>query len=238
MSLKLNAIRIQQRGTDIYITAMPAREFIDNSDIDIWSPTHREGYQRVVRTGDIRALGDYLFKGGILPTSILVSVRGQITISRPPSSPIAPVEIVIPRNSMYVVDGQRRREGIIEMMPKDSTLANFPLPLCLFQSSETDLSKEMEHFYVVNKRQKSVPTDLAQQLLYEKYSLQGPRAFFDFLNRINARLNERLVGLAVSAVVQLRNHSPWRNLIRPANELRRTGLIPQEPWQTLLVDLY
>ena len=223
----MRAIKIRQRGTDIYITAMTAHDLIDRSDVYTWSETRRDGYQRELKAGDISKLRGYLEKEGILPTSVLVSVeeirlRGETRID----DTMSIVEIE-PRG-MWIVDGQRRKMSLEKLLADrnfSSTFQNFPLPVCLFQSQ--DRLHEMEQFYIVNRRQKSVPTDLAQQLLYEEYSAR-PVAFFEFLKRSNASQGEILSGLAVSIVRELRDHSPWRKLIRPPNELRGGRyLIPQ-----------
>ena len=47
-SAKFDALRIQQGNTQMYLTYMRARDFLDGlTRVDAWSPTNRDGYQRV-----------------------------------------------------------------------------------------------------------------------------------------------------------------------------------------------
>lgn len=114
----MRAIRIRQRGTDLYITTMSANDLINNSAVDIWSPTHRDGYQRQLKPASISKLREYLSKGGILPTSLLVSVRGNINLNQTIQRISDNIEIVeiTPRGSMFIVDGQRRGSALEQLL--------------------------------------------------------------------------------------------------------------------------
>jgi len=179
-------LRIRQWGygkgvkpTYIYVTSMPLRE-LQNADIDRWSRDNRYGYQRApleARFGTGRgSIVTYLLEElGTFPTSVLINVRGILDYKSKAkiSDEIELGEVTIPKDSkMIIIDGQHRIEALKRAYRKKPELENYPIPVSLMNLE--DKFDEMVHFYIVNSRQKSIPTDLVYrqlQIFSEKIAL-------------------------------------------------------------------
>ena len=77
--MELEVTRIKQKGIELYLGWLRAEELIKWRRVDKWAPSHIDGYQRPLvekRVGDVAW---YLREAeGIMPTSILLSIRGDV----------------------------------------------------------------------------------------------------------------------------------------------------------------
>lgn len=168
----------------IYVTAMPLKD-LWHADIDRWSKTNREGYQRVpleARFGEKRgSITRYLLKEiGVFPTSILINVRGELKfeLKHKINDNIDLGEISIADNAkLIIIDGQHRIEALKRVLNVKPEFKDYPLPVSL--TNFKDKFDEMVHFYIVNSRQRKIPTDLVykQLQIFMKKSTLGGRGW-------------------------------------------------------------
>src|SRR4030065_21159 len=102
--MELEVTRINQKGIDLYLGWLPAEELIKRGRVDTWTPGHTDGYQRGLvpkRVGDVAW---YLREAeGIMPTSILVSIRSDIKPDEEKRKLDIPDEVIL-----WLSDGQHR----------------------------------------------------------------------------------------------------------------------------------
>ena len=228
--MEIDAFRITQRGGaedfDIYVSVLKAVDLIDRCAFDRWSPENPLGFQRVPvasrlsdkRGGALR----YLFREiGCFPTSILLNVRGEIGF-KPDGEGDWQTRgrLDIGDEKLWVIDGQHRVEALRLAMERNADLEKYPVIVSILRRPEK--FDELMLFYVVNRRQKGISTDLAyrhlQRMLWERgsgwlYDFEGPRA---------VRL-----GLGSEVVDELNTspESPWRGRIRRAGEAEAPGQV-------------
>ncbi|MCD6263027.1 DGQHR domain-containing protein [Candidatus Bathyarchaeota archaeon] len=226
--MRLKAFAIRQWGgrgntTEIYVTTMRVGDLLARCSIDRWTPENPRGYQRMPderrlmagRGSPVRYL---LRELGCFPTSILVNVRGDLRFEAEEDLGWCRVgDLVIgEEETLWLIDGQHRVEALRRAISRNEEFEDYPLIVSVLRLR--DIFDEMVHFYIVNKRQKSVPTDLAyrhlQRMLWERgiewlYELEGARG---------VRL-----ALATEIVDHLngREDSPWHRRIRRVGEPAR-----------------
>jgi DGQHR domain-containing protein len=115
------------------------------------------------------------------------------------------------RALFHVVDGQHRVEALVKLIEENAEWEAFLIPFVCMVGATTD--EEMEQFYVVNSRAKSVRTDLAFALLRKLSSDPKMMERLEEKGRAWQVAAEKLVeDLADTSLV-------WRGLIRlPAAE--------------------
>src|SRR5437867_1418695 len=80
-------LRFSQHGRDLYLFSLNAGEVHDlivskRMDIDRWSPTHPDGYQREPTDSRFKKFGKYVANSeGICPVSLVLSVRNPTDVS-------------------------------------------------------------------------------------------------------------------------------------------------------------
>jgi len=163
----------EQMETEIYVTALPLK-YLEKADIDRKTPENPEGYQREPNEARINnEMVKYLTgEIGSYPTSVLLNVRGSVEFEvKEEFNGIEFGYLTIPESAkLIIIDGQHRIYSLItakRLISKISDdwakeIENYPLPVSILK---VDRMMEMVHFYIVNSRQKSVPTDLAFELL-------------------------------------------------------------------------
>ena len=230
MQLKAFSI-VQETGRNkfrIYIAAMPASQLIERCTIDRWTTKNVEGYQRLP---DERRLSEgakgsavrYLMREmGCFPTSILLNVRGNLIFQD--ESDIGWCSYgeltVNDGERLWLIDGQHRIEALKRAIQRNPDFEKYPVIVSLMQlNSKFD---ELLLFYIVNQRQRSVPTDLAYRHLQRMFWEKGSEWLFEQEGRRGVRL-----GLATEIVDRLNENerSPWRGRITLVSEERRVGQI-------------
>ncbi len=211
-------------GVPVVAGFMPAGVLVPNNyEIPTYDPRTGKGYQRPLQENRVNELATDLRKGRVdLPTAILLNIRnrearqavrdGQLSLSFLRES----VSTLV---LFHVVDGQHRVEALKKLVEEDpEKWGPFLIPfVCMVGASEPE---EMEQFYVVNSRAKSVRTDLAFALL-RKITDRDPKML--------ERLDEKGKGWQVLAEKLVEsiaeNSSVWRGLIRlPAMEKGNTTM--------------
>ena len=235
MDLRLKALAINQRGakegTQIYISTISALQLIKRCSIDRWTPENTMGYQRMPRESRFResrgSIVWYLAKElACFPTSILLNVRGEVAFE--PNEDLGWCtlgDLDLGEERLWLIDGQHRVEGLKRAIELNPDFEDYPVIVSILQ--QPDRFEELLLFYIVNRRQVGVPTDLAyrhlQRMLWEKGE--------DWLLRMEGRRGVRLA-LAAEVVDQMteESRSPWCGRIRRVAEPRRLEhIIPDQP---------
>ncbi|MCJ7597886.1 MAG: DGQHR domain-containing protein [Methyloceanibacter sp.] len=212
------------------------RRLVDNYDIPTYDPRTSKGYQRPLQESRVNELVANLRKERVdLPTGILLNVRnrearqavkdGKLSLSYLRDS-------ASQRVIFHVVDGQHRVAALLKLINEDpdGPWRDFLVPfICMVGATEQE---EMEQFYVVNSRTKSVRTDLAFALL-RKLTDRDPKML--------ERLEEKGKGWQVDAeklVESLADSSSvWRGLIRLAAMEKGNTTMPSASMVTSLKPL-
>jgi len=225
--MRLKAFSIRQRGGrtqfEIYVSTLPACELIERCAIDRWTPENPEGYQRLPDERRLsRGRGSavrYLMKElGCFPTSVLLNVRGDLSFEAEfDLGWCALGELTVgDEERLWIIDGQHRVEALKRAVERNADFEGYPVVVSLLRLPKR--FDELMLFYIVNRRQRSVPTDLAyrhlQRMLWEK----GADWLYDLEGRRGVRL-----GLATEIVDYLNwdPRSPWRGRVRRVGEERR-----------------
>jgi DGQHR domain-containing protein len=222
--MELDAFKITQRGGtghfDIYVSTMKAIDIVTRSALDRWEPRNPLGYQRMLnekRISDKRGgvLGYLLREIGCFPTSILLNVRGEAHFTPDGEERWSTRgRLDIGEETLWVIDGQHRVEALRRAIARNADFEDYPVIVSVMhESAKFD---ELTLFYIVNRRQRGISTDLAyrhlQRMLWEKgsswlYDFEGPRAV--------------RVGLASEVVDDFNSNpdSPLRGRIRRVGEV-------------------
>lgn len=165
-------------GIETYIGAMPAHVLTQHKYVPQMNPIKETGYQR--RLSDIRVsqLARGIRDGKVdLPTAVLLSIRGvhkDDVIHREASDIYTlelDAELCDTLHRLYVVDGQHRLAAL-EKASETTDVSKIKVPFILMIG--TNEQQEMEQFYLVNKHAKSVPTDLAYEILTASSTASSP----------------------------------------------------------------
>jgi DGQHR domain-containing protein len=188
---------------------MKAFDLLQYGTIDYWHEKNKAGYQRPLQeTRVIKATRYLLDEEGVFPTSILINIRGEVEFF--PSCSINGFGelgvLVIPDKSLplRIIDGQHRIMAVRLAAREDTEFENYALPVSILTLD--DRYEEMRQFYIVNSRQKSVPTSLAQRHLIQAILRKGEWEVLPFETR-----KKVLAAEAVPIVDILRTdpNSPW-----------------------------
>jgi DGQHR domain-containing protein len=147
----------------MYLAVIPADLLIEKAEVDARTTANPDGYQRQAVPSRERAIARYVkYKGGILPTAVLVNIRQGAQYVPGPDGRHG--SLVIPdEESFWVEDGQHRKGGLEEARTKYGfDLSTYEVPVVF---TTVPYEEERRIFYVVNHEAKSVPTDLTAELI-------------------------------------------------------------------------
>ena len=192
--IRVQVIRLTQKGLEMYIGKLTAKELIKLSDVDKFEEKELTGYQREVYRERTSELVEYLDECpvAIMP-GIFVSIRSAKFI--PQSGDVGILEFFNKKGSIWIIDGQHRIGGFERIRNKFvfdenqtistelfSTLMNYEIPIVFLNSKQVaqkissskskseqtieaeDLERAM--FFIVNKTQKGINPSLKDALLY------------------------------------------------------------------------
>ncbi len=134
-----------------------------------------------------------------------------------------PGELDIGEERLWLIDGQHRVEALKRAIERNADFEGYPVVVSILRLPKR--FDELMLFYIVNRRQRSVPTDLAyrhlQRMLWEK----GTEWLYELEGRRSVQL-----GLATEVVDYLceDQRSPWHRRIRRVAEPRRDEHIIQD----------
>jgi DGQHR domain-containing protein len=159
---KIKAIKFKMSGSDYYLGVISAGDLVKNYEVDYWSKSNPQGYQRSLGKSRSKKFSDYLkIHNGILHQTILINIRNSKGTSYKSSS--ADFGILETNEKLFLVDGQHRVGGIKMMIEQNPAFASVPIPVLVMVGLNRE--KEATQFIIVNKTQKGVRSDLADRLL-------------------------------------------------------------------------
>lgn len=201
-----------------------------------WIIPHREhktqqGYQREAAMPRVRQLASEIKKGRVdLPTSLLFNARDF----NPKHNFIYEGNQLILKSDgpFYVVDGQHRIEALRLLMEEDpDRWSTFRFSfVCMLGATELE---EMEQFYTVNSKAKSVRTDLALDILRQR-AMNDP-SVWEALEEQNQDWKVRAQSLAQELNAK---SEVWKGRIRFAGSDKAGTLISNAGMVTSLKPLY
>jgi DGQHR domain-containing protein len=224
-------------GVPVVAGYMPAGALIPNNyDIPTYDARTGQGYQRPIQETRVNELVQDLKKKRVdLPTAILLNLRNREAKQalRDHTLRLSFLRDNAATNKLFhVVDGQHRVAALKKLMEDDpfGSWEDFLIPfICMVGATEAE---EMEQFYVVNSRAKSVRTDLAFALL-RKLSDRDPK----MLERLEEKGKDWQV-LAEKLVEELAGSSSvWRGRIRLAGMEKQDTTMPSASMVTSLKPL-
>lgn len=217
--------------TEIYVTALPLK-ILEKCKIDRKTPHNPNGYQR---DPDERRINNEMVKYltgeiGSYPTSVLINIREQgDPIKFEPIEKYNGIELgrlTIPESAeLIIIDGQHRIEslkksrriisGISDRWAKD--IEEYPLPVSILK---VDRTLEMVHFYIVNERQKSVPTALAFEILCDMvYKKALPENVAKVVRGVvKPRELWKAKAMAITKLINQDSRSVWRGKLQFVGE--------------------
>lgn len=223
------SLKIRQWGygegvtpTDVYILSLPVSYLAQNAKIDRWSRSNREGYQRPPSESRLKPKKGSIIKYildelGVFPTSVLLNVREELEFKEKSkvSENIVYGELVLPENiTLWIIDGQHRIEALKRIVSEKPEIINYPVPVSILNlKSKFD---EMLLFYIVNSRQKRIPTDLAyrhMQSMVEKVRIEEK---YMWIQNVILSPSKEVEGIAAMIVDYMAEdaESPFYNKIR------------------------
>lgn len=177
-TLKLSARATKQGDTLFYYTSIPAVDLIDEDKFtaDRWNNASQQGYQREINEPHSRRIAQFIRgKGGantnVLPTPVVINIRGKLTVSTPDANGMVTIE-VSDREPGYIIDGQHRIEGVRKISKDDENdvLDSYELGVIL---TNFNLEEEMVHFKNLNGTSNRPSKSLAQVIGHQLYQLSG-----------------------------------------------------------------
>ncbi len=216
---------------------MPAGVLIpDNFRIPYFDPRTKRGYQRPPQDARVNELANDLLKGRVdLPTAVMLNIRNRNAakflrdgvldlgfLSGPPKE----------ERSFYVVDGQHRVLALQKLITEHDAerWSQYPVPfVCMVGAADDD---EMDQFYTVNSKAKSVRTDLAYELLRQR-ATNDPGVMAHLVEK-----GQEWQVRAQELVERLNDESPvWRGMIRFAAMQKGATIMPSASMVTSLKPL-
>src|SRR3990172_3953203 len=75
---KVKALRMEQQGKSMYVTALTLRQITAHEKVDYWSEKNSNGYQRPLKEKRLGEVVDFLLEeDGIFPTNVVLSARAD-----------------------------------------------------------------------------------------------------------------------------------------------------------------
>lgn len=218
--MKISGVRFEQGKTplEFFSGAMRASDLLKVADVDRKNAEHPKGYQRELRRQRLAEIARYLLnEDGVFPGSIICALRAKSGWQFERKGAVNGIEFGVldigEKAKLWLIDGQNRLYGLehalasMEDEDEREALANMVLPVTI--ATGIPRFNEMRLFFVVNDRQKAVPTDLVDHLLLESMaggSTMSPK--------------ERARSLATDMATRLAraDGGPWHKRIRLPDE--------------------
>jgi DGQHR domain-containing protein len=224
----------KEGGQEFLLAVLPAREVVDRFEVDYVDAIERpEGYQRKLEPNRVKQVATYILEDdqATFPTNILVSIRDAEALTFTPESTNGNYELGTLKlddfAKLWTVDGQHRTAGLREAIRRlreraedgdagaVEALANleaYPVPVCIFRAPEK--FAEMRTFYVVNDRQKGVPTDVVDELILQHDKLH---------RQLTDREARRAKAVEVTHALEALEGQPWHKRLLLAGRATAKG---------------
>ena len=213
-------------GVPTYTGSIGVKALMELKKIPHRNSVQDTGYQRNAHDYRINKLAKDIQERKVdIPTAILLNVRKDISGFIEESNGVATMNLDVLKQSkenLIVVDGQHRLLALEKALGEGSSFPNFKIHfVCMVGADEME---EMKQFYVVNKNAKSVPTDLAYNLLRKQSEGKG----------IESSMIQDLIGKGEMwkvdgdrlAHLANKDSSIWKGKIRLPNEPKGVSTVP------------
>ena len=209
------------------VGVMPAKVLVQHHHVPQRDTVGKTGYQRKPTEARITQLArEIMGKQVDLPTSVLLNLRNvqdeQVLTKDGPDSYLLCLD---PEKSasghrLFVVDGQHRIRALKKAIEDyEADISNIKIPfVCMIGADEMH---EMEQFHVVNSNAKSVPTDLAFDLLKARAESDS-----DFARRLEQRGKKWEVDAQSLTENLAMSSSTWKGRIRLPNMEKEDTIVP------------
>jgi DGQHR domain-containing protein len=231
--IQVPALKINQKGIEIFVTALPFRDLRGHVKVDYWTPDNEEGYQRPLVDRRLAEVARFVLQDeGVLPTSILLCVRQEdlegVRFERlhVDGESAAVGNLVIPDGlTLWIVDGQHRYFGVNRGFERDGAaeLLDYAFPVSIMTG--IDRYAEMNHFNIINTTQRKMSTDIVDRHLVMRAEREGLQMI------AKGKAGERdYMRAKATRIVDFLNEEPgpWKNQVSiPGVVGRDKGLIRQ-----------
>jgi len=204
---------------DLYVTVLKAGDLVYRCKIDRRTPDNLTGYQRLpserrlsmMRGSAVR----YLMKElGYFPTSLLLNVRGDVTFIEDKKQDGFRYGVLdVPGEEFWVIDGQHRIEALKRAIARNRDFEEYPVIVSILRLP--DRFDEMLLFYIVNRRQRGVKTELVYRHLQRMLIKKGEEWLLDLEGK---RGLTQSYAIEIVDVLNKEPISPWYGRIREVGE--------------------
>ena len=234
-NVRLPAIRGKIGGETFYSFVASPRSLLKIAFINHQALNHPDGrpaYQRMISASRVKEIGEFIKKGGLFPTNILVNFSDAprfdlISNTENTDATIKFGWITLPSKyrSAWIIDGQHRLYGFSHLDDKFLDQSLFVLAF-----EKMAVQKEANLFITINHKQKSVPKSLLMSLLADlRMGDSDPSTALSALaSSVVRSLNtDKTSPLARRFAIHGVPPDPSQNLTisEAVNGLRRSGLI-------------
>ena len=225
--MKIEAFKLSQWGTrgniELYSCVFRARDLVENVKIDRWGEKNYGGYQRVTtkkRLGLSRgSILRYLMRElGCFPSSVLINVRSDVSFI-PDKTLDWYSRGILDANEkeFWVIDGQHRIEALRRAMTRNADYGDYPVITSIVRLP--DRFDELLLFYIINRRQRGVSTDLAYRHLQRMLWQKGEEWVVDFEGKPGL---DKSYSMEIVDILNRELISPWNGRVRYVHEARST----------------
>lgn len=223
--MKIEAFKLSQWGVrgsiDLYNCVFKAKDLVENVKIDRWSQKNYGGYQRLTteqRLGFNRgSVVRYLVKElGCFPSSVLLNVRGDVQFSSESTQDVYSRGILnFNEDEFWIIDGQHRIAALDRAIQRNKDYENYPVITSIVRLPER--FDELMLFYIINRRQRGVSTELAYRHLQRMLWQKGEEWILDFEGKPGL---DKSYSMEIVDILNTESMSPWNNRIRYVHEPR------------------
>jgi DGQHR domain-containing protein len=221
--VKIEAFKLSQWGTrgniDLYSCVFRARDLVEYVKIDRWNEKNYGGYQRVTserRLGFNRgSIVRYLMRElGCFPSSVLLNVRGNASFTPDKTLDWYSRGILdADEKEFWIIDGQHRVEALRRAMTRNADYGDYPVITSIVRLP--DRFDELLLFYIINRRQQGVSTDLAYRHLQRMLWQKGEAWILDFKGKPGL---DKSYSMEIVDILNKEPISPWNGRIRYVHE--------------------
>lgn len=156
--MQFQYLEVKQKEHSFKLLSLPAGLLTRISYASVRRKDDEEGaVQRILNSGRIAGVKDFALKLGDFPASIVLNWVGPKLVTSG-----GKVTLVDERRMAQIIDGQHRVAGLAAAIGEDATVANFEIPVALYEGLDTPHSARI--FISINTEQRPAPKSLVLDL--------------------------------------------------------------------------
>ena len=223
--MRIKVLKLEQKGKPLYVTAMRAGDLLGQIQVEGWSSSNTDGYQRPLSQRRIGELAWYLMETeeGLFPTSVLLSVRSKVEFTEEARlDGIALGSLDVPDGEpLWVIDGQHRLAGIKGAIERGAQeMSDYQVPVVIIVNP--DRHDEIRYFYLVNSRAKNVPTDIADRILQRTRKEKGDEWLREMESPQERKAEKAILQARATDVVDhlMAKCPAWKDMVEVPGEVK------------------